>query len=161
MSSAEAPPDAPKAVAAPPVLHVVFTVAGSEYIVAAADVAQMDSYTGATAVPGAAPFVAGIVQVRGRVVPVVDLRARFGLPPAALTLDSRIVVVRVGERTVALLADSAREVLKVAPDALRPPPPLVADQARGYLKAVAQVGPRLLMLVDLRKLIGEENSHAA
>ena len=62
--------------------------------------------------PGAAAVRRGLVQVRGRVVPVVDLRARFGLPAIAPTLDSRVVVVQSGERTVGLLVDSAREVLK-------------------------------------------------
>ena len=57
------------------ILHVVFKVADAEYVVAAADVLQMESYTGATRVPGALPYVAGVVQVRGRVVPVVDIVA--------------------------------------------------------------------------------------
>ena len=70
----------------------------------------MESFAGATPVPGAPPYVAGLVQVRGRVVPVVDLRARFGLPAAEPTLDTRIVVAQHGERTVGLLVDSAREV---------------------------------------------------
>lgn len=62
------------------VLHVVFKVDGAEYVLPAADVLQMESFTGATPVPGAAPHVAGLVQVRGRVIPVVDARLRFGLP---------------------------------------------------------------------------------
>ncbi len=55
-----------------------------------------------------------------------------------------------------LVVDAAREVLKLAPDQLQPPPPLVAEQARGFVKAVAQVGPRMVMLVDLDKVVGEE-----
>jgi purine-binding chemotaxis protein CheW len=137
-------------------LHVVFKVGGTEYLIPAMDVVQMEAYTGATAVPGAPPYVAGIVQVRGRVVPVVDLRARFGLPAAVPGLESRLVLGRAGERTVALLVDSAREVLKVADEQIRPPPKLVADQARGFVKAVAQIGDRLMMLVDFNKIIGEE-----
>jgi purine-binding chemotaxis protein CheW len=103
--------------------------------------------------------VAGLVQVRGRVVPVVDARARFGLPPVELTLDSRVVVGQLGSRTVGLLVDSAREVLKLAPDQLQPPPQLVAEQAQGFVKAVARVGPRLVMLIDFPRVIGEEKVH--
>ena len=83
-------------------LHVVFRVGDADYAVPASDVVQMESFTGATRVPGTAPHVAGLIQIRGRVVPVVDVRVRFGLPPAERTLDSRVVVVRDGAREVAL-----------------------------------------------------------
>ena len=140
-------------------LYVVFKVAGADYALAAGQVVQMETFTGATPVPAAAPWVAGLVQVRGRVVPVVDLRARFGLPPIERTLDTRVVVGQLGERIVGLVADSAREVLKVEEDRFQPPPPMVAEQARGFVKAVAQVGARLLMLLDFDKIVGEEPHH--
>jgi purine-binding chemotaxis protein CheW len=145
-------------------LHVVFRVGDADYVVPASDVVQMESFDGATRVPGAAPFVAGLVQVRGRVVPVVDLRTRFGAPPAERTLDTRIVVVRDGERPVALLVDRAREVIEVPEDAFEPPPPVVAAQAAGFVRAVARVGSRLLLSVDVPKVVGpeplpEEDSH--
>jgi purine-binding chemotaxis protein CheW len=140
-------------------LHVVFKVAGAEYAIPASEVLQMESFTGATPVPGAPAHVAGLVQVRGRVVPVVDARARFGLPPVERTLDSRVVVGQLGSRTVGLLVDSAREVLKLAPDQLQPPPQLVAEQAQGFVKAVARVGSRLVMLIDFPRVIGEEKVH--
>ncbi|MFL5344269.1 MAG: chemotaxis protein CheW [Hyalangium sp.] len=140
-------------------LHVVFKVAGAEYAIPASEVLQMESFTGATPVPGAPAHVAGLVQVRGRVVPVVDARTRFGMPPGERTLDSRVVVGQLGSRTVGLLVDSAREVMKLAPDQIQPPPPMVADQARGFVKAVAQIGPRLVMLIDFSRVIGEEKAH--
>jgi purine-binding chemotaxis protein CheW len=140
-------------------LHVVFKVAGAEYAIPASEVLQMESFTGATPVPGAPVHVAGLVQVRGRVVPVVDARARFGLPPGERTLDSRVVVGQIGSRTVGLLVDSAREVMKLASDQLQPPPPLVVEQAQGFVKAVARVGQRLVMLIDFPRVIGEEKVH--
>ncbi|MGD0674809.1 MAG: chemotaxis protein CheW [Polyangiaceae bacterium] len=140
-------------------LHVVFKVADAEYILAAADVLQMDSYAGATPVPGALPHVAGVVQVRGRVVPIVDLRVRFGLETAEPTLDSRVVVVELHDRTVGLLVDSAREVIKLTPEQIKPPPRMVVEGAHGFVKAVAHIGRRLLMLVDFTKIIGEEAVH--
>jgi purine-binding chemotaxis protein CheW len=140
-------------------LHVVFKVAGAEYAIPASEVMQMESFTGATPVPGAPAHVTGLVQVRGRVVPVVDARARFGLPPVDRTLDSRVVVGQLGSRTVGLLVDSAREVMKLAPEQLQPPPPMVVEQAQGFVKAVAQVGPRLVMLIDFSRVIGEEKVH--
>jgi purine-binding chemotaxis protein CheW len=137
-------------------LHVVFRVDGSEYALAASDVLQMESYTGATRVPGAKDFVAGVIQVRGRVVPVVDLRVRFGLAAAAATLDTRVVVVQSRDRTVGLLVDSAREVIKLVPEQIKPPPQMVGEAEGGFVRAVAHLGTRLLMLLDFAKVIGEE-----
>jgi purine-binding chemotaxis protein CheW len=138
------------------VLHVVFKVSGSEYALPAADVLQMESFTGATLVPGSKSWVSGIIQVRGRIVPVLDVRARFGLPAQERTVDSRVVVAMHGERAVALLVDSAREVLKLDPAKMEAPPQIVAQEAQGLVKAVVQVGKRLIMLLDLAKLIEEE-----
>jgi len=137
-------------------LHVLFRVGDTDYVLPAGDVLQMESFDGATPVPGTAGYVAGLVQVRGRVVPVVDLRARFGLPPVAHTIDTRVVVVQSAERTVGLLVDSAREVVQLPPDALKPPPAVVASAGNGFVKAVAQTGKRLVMLIDFAKVIGEQ-----
>jgi purine-binding chemotaxis protein CheW len=138
------------------VLHVVFKVGKSEYALPASDVLQMESYAGATAVPGSKPWVSGIIQVRGRIVPVVDLRRRFGLPPQELTADSRVVVATHGERAVALVADAAREVVKLEVEKWQAAPQIVAQEAQGLVKAVAQVGQRLVMLLDLTQLMEKE-----
>jgi purine-binding chemotaxis protein CheW len=93
------------------------------------------------------------------VVPVVDLRVRFGLPPIDATLDSRVVVVQLAERTVGLLADSAREVVKLAPEQIHAPPNMMSfDDASRFVKGVAHVEKRLLMLLDFAKVIGEESA---
>lgn len=140
-------------------LHVLFKVADSDYALVADDVLHMESFTGATRVPGTLPHVAGLVQIRSRVIPVVDLRARFGLPAQEPSLDSRVMVVQCGERIVGMLADSAREVMHIDKDVFRPPPEIVTEQAAGYIVSVAQVGERLIMLMDSRKVIGEEVLH--
>ena len=137
-------------------LYVLFKVAAAEYAVPAADVLHMESYVGATRVPGAPEYVAGLMQIRRRVIPVVDLRIRFGLPALEPTIDSRVVVVQAGERAIGLLADSAREVQYMAADDFRPPPELIARQSAGYVTMVAQAGARMVMLIDFRKVVGEE-----
>jgi purine-binding chemotaxis protein CheW len=144
-------------------LHVVFRVGETEYMLAASDVLQMESYAGATPVPGTPPYVAGIVHVRGQVVPVIDLRERFHLPRVEPTLGTRIVVAEALGRRVGLVVDSAREVLEVDLEDIKPPPRLVAEQAAGFVKGVVHVKKgsdrqpdRLLMLIDFAKVIGEE-----
>lgn len=141
-------------------LHVLCKIADAEYVLPAAHVLQMESFTGATRVPGASDQVAGLVQIRGRVVPVVDMRVVFGLPTISPTIDSRVVVMKHGDRTVGLLVDYAREVLKIPPGHFQPPPPVVTQQTDGLVKGVVQAGNRLLMLIDFTKVIGEEHEHA-
>ena len=151
-------PAAPPSSGAPDVavLYVLFKVDGANYALPADVVMQMETYTGATAVPGAPSFVAGIIQLRGRVVPVVDLRARFGLEPRETTLETRVVVGELQDRTVALVADSAREVVRITGAQLKPPPRLIEDGAKGFVKFVAQLGERTVMVLDFAKVIGEE-----
>jgi purine-binding chemotaxis protein CheW len=140
-------------------LYVVFRVADAEYVVAAAQVLQLESFSGVTAVPGTLPHVIGIVQVRGRIVPVIDLRLLFGEAEADAVLDTRIIVVELNERTVGLRVDSSREVLKLESAQLHTTPNIVSDRSRGFVHGVARVGPRLLMLLNLAKVIGEEPLH--
>lgn len=136
-------------------LHVVFKVAGAEYVVPAADVLHMETYTGATAVPGTSDHVAGLMQIRQRVIPIIDLRRRFGLPDVAPCLDTRVIVVQHKERTVGMVVDSAREVMHIAADKFAPPPEAVAQQAKGYIKSVAQAGTRLMLLINFPSVIGD------
>ncbi|HEX6242209.1 MAG TPA: chemotaxis protein CheW [Polyangiales bacterium] len=140
-------------------LHVLCKVADGLYAVPANQVLQMETFTGATRVPGAQPHVAGLVQIRSRVIPVVDLRMRFGLPTIEPTLDSRVMVVQCDARTVGLLADSVREVLMIDPAAFKAPPDILKQQAAGFVEAVAQLGDRIIMLMDSKKVIGEEVLH--
>jgi purine-binding chemotaxis protein CheW len=134
-------------------LHVLFKVADADYVVPASAVIQMDSFVGATPVPGAPPYVAGIVQVRGRVVPVVDLRARFGAPPVERGIDARIIVVSTGDRQVGLLADAAREVVTIDEGQFEAPPDVIREQSGGFVGAIAQAGKRIVMRLRLEAVV--------
>lgn len=144
-------------------LHVTFRVGNATYATPAAIVLHLESYDTATHVPGAPVYVAGLVQVRGRLVPVVDLRIRFGLPALELTpeaaLNRRVVVIQLGTRVAGLLVDSAREVLQIDEAAVEKPPDIVAQQTAGFVRAVATVAKRMYLLVDIPRIIGEELSH--
>jgi purine-binding chemotaxis protein CheW len=140
-------------------LHVVCKIADAAYVLPAADVLQMASFDGATRVPGATAQVTGLVQIRGLVIPVLDMRVVFGFATIEPTIDSRVVVMQRGDRTVGLLVDSAREVLKIPAADFQPPPPVVVMQTDGLVKAVVQSGTRLLMLIDFIKVMGEEQDH--
>ncbi|HEY4222141.1 MAG TPA: chemotaxis protein CheW [Myxococcota bacterium] len=134
-------------------LFVIFKVGEAELIISAADVLEMESFRGATRVPGAQAHVVGLVQIRGRVIPVLDLRERFGLPPIERGLDARVIVVKDGDRQVGLLADSAREVRMLDPAQFTAPPSVVLEQTAGFVTAIAQAGPRMFMRVDFQQIL--------
>ncbi len=140
-------------------MFVLFKVGEPTYALPASAVLQMESFTSATRVPGAPAHVAGVVQVRGTVVPVVDLRVRFGLPVPPVTLDTRIVVIQSGGRRVALLVDSAREVAQLDSASFAPPPEVVSAQSSRFVKAIGRHGDRLVMWIDDERVIGEEDLH--
>jgi len=141
-------------------LHVTFRVGTTHYALPATQVLHLESFDTATHVPGAPAYVAGLVQVRGRVVPVVDLRARFGLPPIERTIDHRVVVVQVGARIAGLLVDSAREVVQLDEASFEKPPEIIEHQSAGFVTAVATATQRLFLLIDVPRIIGEELTHA-
>ena len=140
-------------------LHLTFRVGTASYAVPASQVLHLESYEMATHVPGAPEYVAGLVQVRGRLVPVVDLRVRFGLPPVEHSLDHRVVVVQIGARVAGLLVDSAREVVQIEETSFEKPPDIIEEQASGFVRGVASVAKRIFLLVDVPRIIGEEVSH--
>lgn len=140
-------------------LHVTFRVGTATYALPAEQVLHLESFESATHVPGTPPYVAGLVQSRGKLVPVVDLRARFGLPAIDHALDRRVVIVQVGARVAGLLVDSAREVVQIDPAAYEKPPEIIEAQASGFVKGVATAAQRLFLLVDVPRIIGEELSH--
>jgi purine-binding chemotaxis protein CheW len=141
-------------------LHLTFQVGDSEYVLPASQVLHIESFRAATHVPGAPAHVAGLVQVRGRIVPVVDLRTRFGLPPIDRTIDHRVVIVQVGPRVAGLLVDRAREVLQLDETSFEKPVDVLDDGGGLFVTAVATVTPRLFLLIDVPRIIGEEPSHA-
>jgi purine-binding chemotaxis protein CheW len=141
-------------------LYVICQIGGVEYAIAGDEVMQMEAYAGATSVPGAPSHVIGLVQVRQHVLPVVDARARLGLARIDPPLESRIVVLRLGERLVGLLVDGAREVLNIPPGQFQEPPGLIVRQSAGFVRSVAQLGARIILLLDTAKLVGQEGAHA-
>jgi purine-binding chemotaxis protein CheW len=140
-------------------LHVVFKVGASEYTLPASAVLHMEAFVEATPVPGTAPYVRGLMQVRGRVLPIVDLRARFG-EAAHVSPEARVVIVESAGRSVGLLADTAREVLPIDVTRFKDAPEILSATSQGFVKAVAEVNGRLLMLLDIEKVIGQEGSNA-
>jgi purine-binding chemotaxis protein CheW len=106
-----------------------------------------------TNVPHAPEYVEGVMNLRGRIVPVIDLRRRFGGAAGENSRKNRVLVVDVESRAVGLIVDSASEVLKISDAQIEPPPNVLTDAATSYVTGVAKYQGRLIILVDLKRIL--------
>jgi len=132
---------------------VVFELNGESYGVDIGRVQEIDRMQKITTVPEVPPYVEGIINLRGKITPIVNLRARLGLPAAAETAQSRIVVVMSGDAWVGLVVDGVSQVLRIPAEAVEPPPAMVCLQQTGFLRGVAKLQDRLVMVLDLDQLV--------
>ena len=132
---------------------ILFQVAGATYAVRSEEVQQIEMIEEITHVPNAPGFVDGVVYLRGSVIPVVNLRARFGFEKIPYDLRSRLVVVQLDRRVVGLAADTAREFVKLEMSQILPPPEDLHGPNLVYLEGVISWKERLVLVVNLRKLL--------
>jgi purine-binding chemotaxis protein CheW len=134
--------------------HVVIFRLADEYfaldIQAVQEIVRMQAIT---SIPGSDPWVEGITNLRGRVVPVLDLRVRCGVPAGAPTAETRIVVVSGTEGMVGLIVDSVSEVMRIPSDQVEPPSTLVSVASNTYLRGIAKLEDRLVSLMDLNGVL--------
>lgn len=135
---------------------ILFGLAGATYALRSREIQQLEMIGSITPVPNAPAFVDGVVSVRGQVVPIVNLRARFGFPRVPFDVRSRLLVVRREGRTVGFAVDSAREFTAIAADAIRPPPEAVSGLSGRYLEGIAHLGERLVLILDMTDLFSPD-----
>jgi len=133
--------------------YILFTLAGTTYAVRTRDVQHMEMVEEITPVPNAPAFVEGVVFSRGQVVPVLNLRARFGFERIAPDVRARLLIVHAEGRTVGLLVDSAREFAGIAADAVRPPQDALTGLNGRYLEGIAVLNDRIVLVLDLAAVI--------
>ena len=139
---------------------VVFQLGAELYGVDIARVHEIIRLQSITRVPRAPSFVEGVINLRGKVIPVVDLRRRFGLPTSEHTRATRTVVVEIGDQVVGIIVDSVSEVLRVSTSTIEPPSPVVAGIDSEYLHGIAKLPERLVILLDLDRVLAREERRA-
>jgi purine-binding chemotaxis protein CheW len=128
---------------------ILFGLAGTTYGIRTRDVQHMEMVDEVTPVPNAAPFVDGVVFSRGKVVPVLNLRARFGLEKVPYDLRTRLLVVQIGGRVVGLVVDTAREFAAIEAQAIQPPHDAIGSLSGKYLEGITMLGDRIVLVLDL------------
>lgn len=135
---------------------VVFHLAGEVYGVDIGRVQEIIRMTAITSLPSAPEFVDGVINLRGRVIPVVDLKRRFGLEQPGSAKGSRIVVVDAGEHTIGMVVDAVSEVLRLPAGVVEPPSPVVTTLESDYIRGIAKLENRLIILLDLDRVLSWE-----
>lgn len=150
---AEAPVEKPES-------WVTFALAGEIYALPVTHVQEILRITTITRVPHAPGPVRGITNLRGRVLAVVDLRVRLGLAPGDVGPESRILVADARGRSIGLLVDAARQVLKILPSAVQPPPSDVLSERTDFLRGVYHLDRDLVILLDVERVLLVEDDRA-
>ncbi|EGJ51890.1 chemotaxis protein CheW [Desulfocurvibacter africanus] len=131
---------------------VTFSIAEEEFGVEILLVKEIIRPMSVTKVPNAPAFVEGVINLRGQVIPIIDLRKRFGLATSKLGKDTRIIVVEMSRMRVGFVVDAVSEVLRISAGTVEPPPAMVAGVESEFIKGVGKLDRRLLILLDLEKL---------
>ena len=136
---------------------LTFVCAGEEYGVAILCVQEIKGWDGVTRVPYAPNYLLGVMNLRGVIVPVIDLRTRFGLQARAPDSSSVVIVVRVhtdiGEKTAGIVVDAVSEVYSVAQQNIKPTPELGSASERACVHSLASIDEKMVMLLDIDKLV--------
>ena len=136
---------------------VTFTLGPEEYGVDIGKVREINRLTEITHVPKAPPFVEGLINLRGTVVPIIDLRKRFDIEPASDEKQQRIIVVDIGGRTIGVIVDSVSEVLNLSAEAIDEVPATISSGVnQQFLTGVGKIGERLMLLLDLDSILSAE-----
>jgi purine-binding chemotaxis protein CheW len=137
---------------------VSFKIGNEEFGVDILKVQEINKLTTITKVPNTQEFIEGVINLRGRIIPVVNLRSRLGIEKKQNDKNSRIVVVELTNNTIGFLVDAVSEVLRIPKNITEQPPELVTGVDTKYITSVAKLEDRLLILLDLEKLLTVEQS---
>ncbi len=132
---------------------VSFNIGSEEFGVDILKVQEINRVVEITRVPQAPHYVEGVINLRGKVIPIVDLRKRFNMEEKEYDKNTRIVVVDISGTIMGMVVDSVSEVLRLPSNTIEPPPEIVANINSEYIKGVAKLEDRLLIFLDLSKVI--------
>ncbi len=132
---------------------VSFKLGSEEYGVDIAQVQEINRMVTVTHVPRAPVFMEGVINLRGQLIPIIDLRTRFGMPRTEHTKNTRIVVTEIGAKRVGMVVDSVSEVLRLPIEQIEDAPEMITGVDTEYIRGVGKIDDRLIILLDLAKVI--------
>ncbi len=127
-----------------------------EYGVPITKVQEIISMATPTKMPQTPDFVEGIINLRGKIIPIIDLKKRFKMGESDLTGDTRSVIVEVEGQTIGIIVDEVSEVLRLQTENIEPPPAVIGGITAKYLTGVGKLDDRLLILLDMDRILNED-----
>lgn len=135
---------------------VSFRIANEEFGIDIIRVQEIIRMVDITRVPNTPDYVIGVINLRGKVIPIIDMRRRLNLVEAPYTKETRIVVIEEEGKVVGFIVDSVSEVLRISNSITEPPPPMVSGISSDFISSIAKLDGRLLILLDLEKVLMNE-----
>lgn len=140
---------------------IAFQVGQQEFCVDIMEVREIRGWTPATPLPRAPGYMKGVINLRGAVLPIIDLGTRFGLNTSEPTARHAIMVARIGGRTVGLLVDAVSDIIQLTDEQVQPTPDVASDNVKTFVKGIFVVEGRLISLVELDRIVPETEVEAA
>ncbi len=137
--------------------YVGFALAGQKYLCRIERIQEIVIPERVTTIPEVPAYVAGVSNLRGAIIPIIDLRHLFGLPPKAADADTRTIVVNVGNRVMGCTVDTVAQVIRIPDERIQPAPETVAAGAPRYVEGFARLDDELYILLDTDQLLAPDN----
>ncbi len=139
---------------------LTFTLQNEEFGIEILKVQEIKGFSKITPIPNSPPYVRGVMNLRGTVVPIIDLRARFNMSDKDYDQFTVIIVVNVGSRVVGLVVDTVSDVLNIPTNSIAEPPDLASSFDTTAITGMGKLGERIVMLLDIAKLVGADSAVA-
>ena len=140
---------------------ISFRIGAQEFCVDIMAIREIRGWTQATALPQSPGYVRGVINLRGAVLPIVDLAARLGFESSEATARHVIIVAQIGSQMVGLLVDAVSDILTVTDDLIQPTPDVASDVAKTFVRGLMAVDGRMISLIGLDHLLPEQHLEAA
>jgi len=140
---------------------IAFRIGEQEFCVDIMAVREIRGWTPATPLPRAPGYMKGVINLRGAVLPIIDLGARFGLRTSEPSERHVIMVAHVGGRMVGLLVDAVSDIIQLTDEAVQPTPDVASEQVKAFVKGIFAIDGRMISLIELDRIIPEPEAEAA
>ena len=140
---------------------IAFRIADQEFCVDIMQVREIRGWTVATPLPRTPSYMKGVINLRGAVLPIVDLGARLGLPVTPPSARHVIIVARIGVKTVGLLVEAVSDIVTVGEDVIQPTPDISCETVRAFVKGLFAIDGRMVSLISLDRVLPETEAEAA
>ena len=140
---------------------ISFRVGDQEYCVNIMAVREIRGWSPATSLPQSPSYMRGVINLRGAVLPIMDLASRIGMPMVEPTVRSVFIVVQAGDRTVGLLVDAVSDILSITDDLVQPTPDVACDAVRSFVRGIISIEGRMISEISLDRLLPEREALAA